>query len=168
MTLEDESDFEVSKCAADIINELKCLLLKYKLDQPTQNNTCLYSNPCNSKSNSNCSLKSSESSTKNLEKDLSRIIDDIIDSNDSSLLATMYKNSLKMNDDCVNEKREALGRISKVTREQFLSYILNTDIDAYITEKRNWLNTYTVSYDSILDDILTVYAQTDTISMDCY
>ncbi|XP_057318159.1 uncharacterized protein LOC130663104 [Microplitis mediator] len=170
VTLEDESDFEVSKYAADIINELKRLLLKYKLNQPTPNNNSSYSNSCNSKSNTPCSTKpsASEPETNSTDKDLSRIIDDIIDSNDSSLLATMYKNSLKMNDECEMTKRQALDRISKVTREQFLSHILNSDIDAYIAERRNWLKTYTVSFDSILDDILTVYAQNDTISMDCY
>ncbi|XP_034935397.1 uncharacterized protein [Chelonus insularis] len=169
LTLEDESDFEVSKNAANIIQELKGLLLKYNVHKVGVdenifeiNNSTLDTVYVNQPSNSTNYQESNSSN------DLSRVIDDIIDSNDASLLASIYKNVMKMDEDSGNRKQEILERISKITREQFLSTILNSDINAYIEERCRWLNTYTVSFDSVLEDILTVYQQKDINTMDCY
>lgn len=101
------------------------------------------------------------------------VIEEIVDANDANLLATIYKNSMNMDIEMMTEEEEkeekkTLCYISSVTRQNFLHAIFNCDIDAYIEEKNRWLKTYTSSFESILDDILTIYKQNDVNSMDCY
>lgn len=103
------------------------------------------------------------------------IIEEIVDANDANLLASIYKkNSMNMDTEMTTEEEEekeekkTLRYISSVTRQDFLHAIFNYDIDAYIEEKNRWLKTYTSSFESILDDIVTMYKQNDVNSMDCY
>jgi len=99
----------------------------------------------------------------------SHVIEEIVDANDANLLATIYNNSMNMGDEKSEEdEKKTLRYISSVTREEFLRSIFNYDIDAYIEEKNRWLKTYTSSFESILEDILTTYKQKDINSMDCY
>lgn len=104
----------------------------------------------------------------NARGDSSNVIDEIVDENDANLLASIYKNSMKVN--CENDRteQEAINYISRVTRPDFLKSIFNSDVDVYIEERSRWLQTYTNSFDSVLEDILTVYQQKDVNSMDCY
>lgn len=100
--------------------------------------------------------------------DSANVIDEIVDENDANLLASMYKNSMKMNCESERTEQEALNYISRVTRPEFLKSIFNSDVDVYIEERSRWLQTYTNSFESVLEDIITVYQQKDVISMDCY
>lgn len=107
--------------------------------------------------------------TEKTKNDSSNVIDDIVSKNDTSLLSAIYENSMKMDDEQNDEgEKQTLNSIANVTRQDFLKVILETDIDAYIEEKNSWLTTYTNSFDSVLDDILTLYQQKDVNSMDCY
>lgn len=165
MTLKDDSDFEVCKASAIIIGKLKSCLLKYKLDEPlppTENNATI-----DTVYVKEVPLVSSTSDEKT--QNASHIIEEIVDANDANLLANIYKSSMNMNGERTKEdEKKALGYISSVTRQDFLRAIFNCDIDAYIEEKNRWLKTYTSSFESILDDILTMYKQKDVNSMDCY
>lgn len=164
-TLEDESDFEVSKAAAEIIFKLKSFLLKYKLNEPMPEINIAPKD--SSIIDTNYVKQSPEPSSSEINNS-SGIIDDIVDADDANLLASIYKNSLKMNENNEDTKKETLERISKVTRQEFLRTILNSDIEAYIEERRRWLKNYTISFDSVLEDILTVHNQGGINSMDCY
>lgn len=168
-TLDDESDFEVSKSAADIINNLKKFLLKYKLDEPMpEQNIAPKDSAIIDTSYVKLEPEPSESEVNLSMNEKSGIIDDIVDTDDTNLLASIYQNTLKVNDDNTNKKSESLIRVSSIKRHEFLNRILNTDIDKYIEERRRWLSNYTISFDSVLDDIITTHNQTGINSMDCY
>lgn len=172
VTLKDDSDFEVCKVSAVIIDKLKTCLLKYKLNEPpspVENHASIdtvYVKETSSVLSSICDKKT---------RNASYVIDEIVDTNDANLLATIYKNSMNMDTEMTieeeeeeKEEKKTLRYISSVTRQDFLHAIFNCDIDAYIEEKNRWLKTYTSSFESILDDILTMYKQNDVNSMDCY
>lgn len=170
ITLKDDSDFEVCKASAAIIGKLKTCLLKYKLDEPlspVENNSTIdtvYIKETPPIPSSICGEKT---------RNASHVIEEIVDTNDANLLATIYKNSMNMDTEMTIEEEEkdekkTLRYISSVTRQDFLHSIFNCDIDTYIEEKNRWLKTYTSSFESILDDILTMYKQNDVNSMDCY
>ncbi|XP_012539663.1 uncharacterized protein LOC105838551 isoform X2 [Monomorium pharaonis] len=173
VTLKDDSDFEVCKVSAMIIGKLKTCLLKYKLDEPpspVENNATMdtvYIKEVSPISSSICENEKTRSAF--------HVIEEIVDVNDAHLLATIYKNSMNMDTEMITEEEEeekeekkTLRYISSVTRQDFLHAIFNCDITAYIEEKNRWLKTYTSSFESILDDILTMYKQNDVNSMDCY
>ncbi|KAK0095161.1 hypothetical protein PV326_009078 [Microctonus aethiopoides] len=168
-TLDDESDFEVSKSAANIINNLKKFLLKYKLDEPMpEQNIAPKDSAIIDTSYVKLESEPSEPEVNLSMNEKSGIIDDIVDTDDTNLLASIYQNTMKVNDDNTNKKSESLIRVSNIKRQEFLNRILNTDIDKYIEERRRWLSNYTISFDSVLDDILTTHNQTGINSMDCY
>lgn len=166
--LKDDSDFEVCKETAKIISRLKTFLVKYKINEPfpvvqlpkdsaTLDTT--YVRPANFE---NCNSGETKTNSSN-------VIDDIVSKNDTNLLSAIYENSMKMDDEQNNEdENETLKTIANVTRQDFLNVILEKDIDAYIEEKSSWLTTYTNSFESVLDDILTLYEHNDVNSMDCY
>lgn len=174
VTLKDDSDFEVCKASAAIIGKLKTCLLKYKLDEPlssVENND--YKNATIDSVYVKETSPVSSSIYSEKTRNASHIIEEIVDSDDANLLATIYKNSMNMDAEMTIEEEErgetkTLRYISSVTRQDFLHAIFNCDIDAYIEEKNRWLKTYTSSFESILDDIVTMYKQNDVNSMDCY
>lgn len=174
ITLKDDSDFEVCKASAAIIDELKSCLLKYKLDEPSSAEGPVSSNSAiyDTSYIKGTSPVSSFVSVKT--KKASYVIDEIVDATDANLLTTIYKSSMNMDGKVTQEedeeerKKRTLRYIPSVSRQDFLRTIFNTDIDAYIEERNRWLKTYTNSFESILDDILTMYKKKDVNSMDCY
>ncbi|CAL1678631.1 unnamed protein product [Lasius platythorax] len=166
VTLKDDSDFEVCKASATIIDKLKSCLLKYKLDEPSspaENSATI--DTVYIKETPPVPSSPSDKETRNA----SHIIEEIVDANDANLLAAIYKSSMNMDGEMTTEEeRKMLHYISSVTRQDFLHAIFNCDINAFIEEKNRWLKTYTSSFESILDDILTMYKQKDINSMDCY
>lgn len=170
VTLEDDSDLEVCKKSAAIINKLKTFLLKYKLNEPlpalplpkdsaTLDTSYVKYDESDSVANTNSEQAFSNSSN---------VIDEIIDANDANLLASLYKNTMKMGDEVRNSKEKKFQYISCVNRQAFLQRIFNSDIDSYIEEKNRWITTYTTSFESVLDDILTMYKRGEVNTMDCY
>lgn len=173
VTLKDDSDFEVCKVSAAIIGKLKSCLLKYKLDEPLPTESL----PENSTICDTAYIKvtpSMSSPVSGETQNVSHIINEIVDANDTNLLAMIYKSSLNMDGEATTEEKEEekkkkmLRCIPSVTRQDFLHSIFNSDIEAYIEERNRWLKTYTNSFESILDDILTMYKKKDINSMDCY
>ncbi|XP_078035209.1 integrator complex assembly factor Brat1 [Augochlora pura] len=172
ITLENDSDFEVCKTSAAIITKLKTFLLKYKLNEPLPEvlspKDCATLDSSYVKPDVN---KIANSNSENRFCNSTNVIDEIVDANDTNLLASIYKNSMKMDENSepqsTNEEK-TFQFISCVSRKSFLQTIFNSNIDAIIEEKHRWLTTYTTSFESMLDDILTIYQQEDVISMDCY
>ncbi|XP_015121081.1 uncharacterized protein LOC107043881 [Diachasma alloeum] len=169
VTLENDSDFEVSRSAADIIKKLQIYILKYKLNEPVVENSRL---PKDSATIDSSYIKPqtqpSTSQTKSSPEKLADIIDAIVKENDAELLASIYQSSMRMDADDETVKTATLEKLSQVTRQKFLNVVNNMDVDHYIEEKRRWLKDYTVCFDSVLEDILTVYEQNGVNSMDCY
>ncbi|EFN89501.1 uncharacterized protein LOC105184184 [Harpegnathos saltator] len=175
VSLKDDSDFEVCKVSASIIGKLKSCLLKYKLDEPSPAEPL----PENSAIYDTIYVKvapSMSSPVSEKTQNASHIINEIVDANDANLLAMIYKSSLNMDGEARKEEKEEeeekkkrmLRHIPSVTREVFLRTIFNSDIEAYIEGRNRWLKTYTNSFESTLDDILTMYKKKDINSMDCY
>lgn len=170
ITLEDESDFEVCKRSATTINKLKDFLLRYKLNEPLpesplprnvailDNSYVKYEPPDNV----------TNSISKQTNSNSTSVIEEIVDANDTNLLASICKNSMKMDEETDKIGEKTFQSISCVTRQVFLQRIFNSDIDAYIEGRNRWLSTYTTSFESIIDDILTMYKKGDVNSMDCY
>lgn len=162
-TLNDECDFEVSKTSADIIKNLKEILLKYKIDQPEPAELSLKDCPTIDTNY----IKTPIVIENNSHDDSAiKILDEIVDSNDANLLSKIYENSLNIDN---NNELKKIQKIINITREKFLCIILSTDVEIFIDEKKKWLNNYTISYDSVLEDIITVYNQKGiNNTMDCY
>lgn len=167
-TLEDESDFEVSKASARIILKLKNFLLKYKINEPEAPPPSAKDSPTIDSTYVKENQTFSNVASSTIRKNSSNVIDEIVDANDASLLISLYKNSMKMNEENADMHKKTLKCISKVTREHFLRSILTNDIEAYINERKRWLKTYTCSFESILEDIVTAHQSTNVNSMDCY
>ncbi|KAI4492015.1 hypothetical protein M0802_010140 [Mischocyttarus mexicanus] len=168
VTLKDDSDFEVCKASATIINKLKTLLLKYKLNDSLLE----VSLPKDSAVIDNSYVKHVEQdeSSVELEKEpcnSHNVIDDIVNTNDAKLLANVYNNNSQENNG-ENTENKMLKYISRVTKQDFLDVVFNSNIDTYIEEKSQWLKGYTNSFESILDDILMMHNRGDVNSMDCY
>uniref|UniRef100_A0A6V7KX89 Uncharacterized protein n=1 Tax=Bracon brevicornis TaxID=1563983 RepID=A0A6V7KX89_9HYME len=165
-TLENDSDLEVSRTAANIIKKLKTFIVKYKLDESPPR---VHKLPKDYPTIDSCYKRPPPVNTSPEATDKSSgVIDQIIDENDANLLASIYENSLKMDSDSATTKHITIEKLSQVTRRQFLTTISNLDVDAYIEERSRWLKDYTVCFDSVLEDILTVYEQKDANTMDCY
>ncbi|XP_043280572.1 uncharacterized protein [Venturia canescens] len=167
-TLEDESDFEVSKASAAIILRLKKFLLKYKINEPQAPYPAAKDSATLDSVYVKESANFSEAESSKIREDSSSVIDEIVDANDASLLVSLYKNSMKMEGDDADMHKETLKCISRITKDEFLRSILTNDIEAYIEERKRWLKTYTCSFESILEDIITAHESTNVNSMDCY
>lgn len=94
------------------------------------------------------------------------VIEDIVVDNDTNLLNSIYINTIRGSNDATKSK-ESFDHIQCVTKDSFLQTIFNYDFNAYIKEKDSWLKNYTNSFESILEDILTVY-HSEVNLMDCY
>ncbi|XP_017884705.1 uncharacterized protein LOC108627770 [Ceratina calcarata] len=174
VTLKDDSDFAVCKMSARLINKLKTFLLKYKLNEPlpvsplpkdsaTFDTSYVKYEPTLSNNVESCSYTNEKTTN-----DSSNVIEEIVDANDANLLASIYKNSMTMDSEPEKSEQKTFRYISCVTRESFLQTIFNSDIYAYIEEKNRWLTSYTTSFESVVEDILTMYTKNDVNTMDCY
>ena len=165
-----KANFEVCKRSATIINKLKDFLLKYKLNEPLpqsplpQNIATIDSSYVKYEPPDNIT----NSISKQMNSNSISVIEEIVDANDTNLLASICKKSMKMDEETEKMDEKTFQSISCVTRQVFLQRIFNSDIDAYIEDRNRWLSTYTTSFESIIDDILTVYKKGDVNSMDCY
>ena len=108
-------------------------------------------------------------SVKHDPQKISSVINDIVEADDTVLLTSIYRESMRMDgDENEHSSKEMLGMISKIGKEEFLREILSFDLDGYLNERENWLKTYTTSFNSVLDDIITVSNGIDVNEMDCY
>lgn len=107
--------------------------------------------------------------TTNTLKTSDNIIENIVDETDANLLASIYRDSMKMDGDEIERSgKEILEYVGKIDREEFLRTILGFDLEKYIRERTEWLQNYTTSFDSVLEDIILVNDKKDVNVMDCY
>lgn len=143
--------------------------MKYKLNEPlpalplpkdsaTLDTSYVKYEPPDNVASSNCEMLSNSNN----------VIEEILDVNDANLLASIYKHSIEADSKTQKSEEKTFQYIPCVTRQVFLQTIFYMDIAAYIEEKERWLTTYSTSFDSTLDDILTMYKKGDVNSMDCY
>lgn len=105
----------------------------------------------------------------NALKTSDNVIENIVVETDANLLASIYRDSMKMDgDETERTGKEMLEYLGKIDREEFLRTILGFDLEKYIQERSHWLQNYTTSFDSVLEDILLVSDKKDINSMDCY
>lgn len=105
----------------------------------------------------------------NALKTSDNIIENIVDETDANLLASIYRDSMKMDGDKTERTgKEVLEYVGKIDREEFLRTILGFDLENFVQERTIWLQNYTTSFDSVLEDILLVHEKKDVNSMDCY
>jgi hypothetical protein len=170
MALNDESDLEVSKTSANIICELRRLLIKYKINEPITEVTLDNDNAVNDTERMKLmttGLENDENVSKS--NDAFNVIEEIVDANDANLLASIYRDSMKMDDnDGDHTSNQAFEYIATVKRPEFLKMIFNFDFEKYIKERSEWLQNYTSSFESVLDDILVLSDKKDVNIMDCY
>lgn len=166
--LNDEDDFEVAKTAVDIMKDLRKTLMKYKVTEPTNKNQHEVMDEDDSPVIEQ--LKDNYSNESSTAKSREEVIEDIIASNDSNILASLCKEKMDLDNGHSNGVREKnnFAYLAKVTRTEFLYTVFNFDFDTYIKVRKIWLETHTCSYESTLDDILTVYSNKEINSMDCY
>lgn len=173
VTLKDESDFEVAKTSAKIINDLRQILLEYKIEEPKQPSPSLKDTPTIDSKYIKRPLENQIQSTAYNNKAPDTVIESIVDATDANLLAAIYNVTMKMDEnleDTIDKKngKETLEYIKKITRNEFLKTILKFDFDGYIKERNEWLQNHAISFNSILDDILTISDQKEINAMDCY
>ncbi|KAJ8664809.1 hypothetical protein QAD02_006471 [Eretmocerus hayati] len=172
VTLKDESDLEVSRVSANIIRELRRVLLDYKVNEPMPEPRspgdsaimdCSYVRRNPNPTTSDEAMEDPPSNSSN------EVIERIVDESDANLLASIYRESMKMHgDDAERSRREVLDYVATVTRSDFLVQMLNFDLDAYVQQRSDWLKNYTCSFDSVLEDIILVSQKSDVNCMDCY
>ncbi|XP_014212634.1 uncharacterized protein LOC106642381 [Copidosoma floridanum] len=171
VTLKDESDLEVSRTSANIIGNLRNILLKYMIDEPEQKSTPLKDIPTIDSSYKVCPQNTAQSSP-SVENVNDAVIEAIVDASDANLLAAIYNETMKMDESIENSEtingKETLEYIKSITRPEFLNAILKFNLDEYIKERSEWLQNYTVSFNSVLDDILVISNQKEINTMDCY
>lgn len=165
--MKDESDLEVAKTSANIIADFRKILLNYKINEPTpeppapKDSAIIDTNYVRKPSLDNLSDKEKP-------KDVLNVIEEIVDANDEKLLASIYRESLRMDgDDTERSRKDSFELVGKVQRQEFLRETLNFDLDHYIKERTDWLQNYTTSFDSVLDDII-MFVTSDVNTMDCY
>ncbi|OXU24734.1 hypothetical protein TSAR_013123 [Trichomalopsis sarcophagae] len=169
VTLKDDSDFEVAKTSANIIADLRRVLLQYKIDEPepaspSPKDSAIFDT--NYKKRPPPSDLDTESPG---NKAAVNIIDEIANADDTNLLASIYRETMKMDgEEMEKTSKEMLEYVGSIKRQTFLASILKFDLDTYLKQRSDWLQNYTSSFDSVLDDILIVSENKDINQMDCY
>ncbi|XP_058796302.1 uncharacterized protein LOC131667108 [Phymastichus coffea] len=167
VSLKDESDLEVAKTSANIIADLRKILLCYKINEPTPEPP----SPKDSATiDTNYIKRPSLDSSSNKDKshNVFHVIDEIVDASDEKLLASIYRESMRMDgDETDRTKKDNFEFVGKVQSQEFLREILSFDLDGYIKQRTEWLQNYTTCFDSVMDDILMI-VKGDVNMMDCY
>ncbi|KAL7307989.1 hypothetical protein TKK_0000077 [Trichogramma kaykai] len=162
-TLHDQSDFEVTKLAAMVIIELRTILTRYKIDAPIETKPeeiIPIIEKLEVKSNTRKGLD---------EREMDAVIDDIILTSDTNLLPTLSSQPEEQDiAEIEKNNKKVLAELALVDRKKFLQEIMPFDFDSYIKKKSEWLKTYTSSFNSVLEDIITLSDNDDMNVMDCY
>jgi hypothetical protein len=99
------------------------------------------------------------------------VIEAICNADDMGLLATAYQNNLKISTEgnANVEDDLLLKQYIPVSSEEFLSAIIDKNLDGVVEEKLNWLH-QSESFSSLLDDVLLSLGDSIAIDneIDCY
>jgi hypothetical protein len=96
------------------------------------------------------------------------IIDQILQTDDITLLTDTYKENLSMNcGPCnIGEIDEDLfKKFASVSSDNFLDYLIETDLKQLVRDKSEWLQ-HSETFSTLLDDVLRSFGQ--NVDLDCY
>ena len=97
------------------------------------------------------------------------IIDQILQTDDITLLTDTYKENLSMNNcgPCnIGEIDEDLfKKFATVSSDDFLEFLISTDLQQLVRNKSEWLQ-HSETFSSLLDDVLRSFGQ--NVDLDCY
>jgi hypothetical protein len=104
-----------------------------------------------------------------LANDSDQVIEAIVNETDMNLLAEVYRDYLHVgNSVCNLSTNFSLDTEVNVGAEEFLSAISKLDLSDVVTQKTQWLDYCAGDLGSLLDDILSSHADTESNAMDCY
>jgi hypothetical protein len=104
-----------------------------------------------------------------LPHDSDQVIEAIVNDTDMNLLADVCHDYLRVENSVSNVTTNFnLDTEVNVGAEDFLSAISNLDLGEMVTQKTRWLDYCTSDLGSLLDDILSSHADTESNAMDCY
>lgn len=192
--LSDDCDFEVVKESVVVIKKVSGNLGMYnyvnqkeKLEKPTDGPEKMPMIDSNYSEVKRTSLSSIESpqvrnnadifntvSREDVEQSSDKIIEAIVNSKDVNLLASAYENQMKVNENMETDSAEDEITIDKdyykkfhVSIDVFLNKIYSTNLDEMISQKNEWMS-QTESFNSLLDDILSSFNESNCNGADCY
>lgn len=96
------------------------------------------------------------------------IIDQILQSDDLTLLTNTYKENLSATCEPCNIGQideDLYKKFATVGSDDFLNFIISTDLQALVRNKSEWLQ-HSETFSSLLDDILRSFGQ--NVDLDCY
>jgi hypothetical protein len=101
--------------------------------------------------------------------DSDQVIEAIVNETDMNLLADVYRDYLHVGNSVSNVSTKFnLDTEVNVGAEEFLSAISKLDLSEMVTQKTQWLDYCTSDLGSLLDDILSSHADTESNAVDCY
>jgi hypothetical protein len=104
-----------------------------------------------------------------LANDSDQVIEAIVNETDMNLLADVYRDCLHVGNSVCNVSANfSLDTEVNVGAEEFLSAISKLSLSDMVTQKTQWLDYCAGDLGSLLDDILSSHADTESNAMDCY
>jgi len=104
-----------------------------------------------------------------LADDSDQVIEAIVNETDMNLLADVYRDYLHVGNSVCNVSTNfSLDKEVNVGAEEFLSAISKLSLSDMVTQKTQWLDYCAGDLGSLLDDILSSHADTESNAMDCY
>jgi len=104
-----------------------------------------------------------------LANDSDQVIEGIVNETDMNLLADVYRDYLHVGNSVCNVSTNFnLDMEVNVGAEEFLSAISKLSLCDMVTQKSQWLDYCAGNLGSLLDDILSSHADTESNAMDCY
>jgi hypothetical protein len=104
-----------------------------------------------------------------VDNDSDQVIEAIVNETDMNLLADVYRDYLHVgNSVCNVSTNYNLDMEINIGAEEFLSAISKLNLSDMVTQKTQWLDYCASDLGSLLDDILSSHADTESNAMDCY
>lgn len=104
-----------------------------------------------------------------LTNDSDKVIEAIVNETDINLLADVYHDNLNIGNNTPSVTTNFnLDPEVHVSGEQFLVAISKLNLNEMMTQKTQWLDYCSNNLGSLLDDILSSHADTESNAMDCY
>jgi len=104
-----------------------------------------------------------------LGNDSDEVIEAIVNETDMNLLADVYHDYLHVGNSVSNASANFnLDTEVNVGAEEFLLAISKLSLSDVVTQKTQWLDYCAGDLGSLLDDILSSHADTESNAMDCY
>jgi hypothetical protein len=104
-----------------------------------------------------------------LASDSDQVIEAIVNETDMNLLADVYRDNLHVGNSVCNVNTNfSLDTEVNVGADEFLSAISKLNLSDMVTQKTQWLDYCAGDLGSLLDDILSSHADTESNAMDCY